>query len=683
MPPAREPSPDAGTRRRSRRIAANSSLSSAAGAVESSGRITRNRPQPRANPRRTHRQRSPVCDERYLAPPREDDYSDDATTPPIYRYDDDNPENSNYGDGRGYNNAHNPPSSPQDTQPFSQFVDRVNLVLNEAEERELGVWGYLLMHHGHSPACVTLQREMPRPTPEQEAFGLTDRPRHKVTQGRFIIGRRRQETDLCIGNPALSNRHCMLFLEKGDNGSVVLEDLSTNGTFVNDCIVGRNNRKVLSNGDKIDLCHQAVFTFQYPRSFQTSAFHLQYTTGKALGAGQYGKVHVCIENSTGIRYAVKLFDADHTNPVQLNTLRQEIGMLMTLDHPKLVQIKDSFHEDTGMYIVLEYIPGGELFDFIIRKGSLREAEARRLFKQLFDGIKYLHDRNIVHRDLKPENILLQGEDIGSVKIADFGLAKIVGEDSFATTLCGTPAYVAPEVLSYSPEYNKAVDVWSLGVILYVILCGFPPFSDELRTRAFPYSMTEQIIRGEYEFPSPYWDPISDNACHLIESMLQVNPKHRFTIDQCLAHPWMAAGIDPADSTLGLVAGVQGLRVRRGMTRQRTLFADMLTQAHRVGDPGRPTGRLNARTREARPADGRRPEEFVAMGGHGDPVLYDREPVFSEELERDIASTEPERIGERGRKEMTGGTERSAANALHEHADESVDRSAVVAARGIC
>jgi serine/threonine protein kinase len=126
---------------------------------------------------------------------------------------------------------------------------------------------------------------------------------------------------------------------------------------------------------------------------------------------------------------------------------------------------------------------------------------------------FQHDRNMIHRDIKPENILLMDDDF-TVKIGDFGLAKIVGEESFTTTMCGTPSYVAPEILrsNRNRKYTKAVDIWSLGVVLYICLCGFPPFSDELTGPDFPYTLVDQIREAKYSYPSPYWDPITDAAC---------------------------------------------------------------------------------------------------------------------------------------------------------------------------
>lgn len=240
----------------------------------------------------------------------------------------------------------------------------------------------------------------------------------------------------------------------------------------------------------------------------------------------------------------------------------------------------------------------------------------------------------MHRDIKPENILLVDNDL-NVKLADFGLAKIIGEESFTTTLCGTPSYVAPEILSdsRSRRYTKAVDIWSLGVVLYICLCGFPPFSDELYDRRnFPYRLTEQIRGGRFNYPSPYWDPVSDLALDLIDSMLVVDPARRFTVDQCLEHPWMnVRPLGVNDSTDGLVGGIAGLDVqtRRGVRRERTLISSMNdVKEHQVAFGNRQPVRVYNRNpqqapgRETRPDDDRGPSEFMVIGGKGDQVLYD-------------------------------------------------------------
>ncbi|XP_026876312.2 calcium/calmodulin-dependent protein kinase type 1 isoform X4 [Electrophorus electricus] len=190
--------------------------------------------------------------------------------------------------------------------------------------------------------------------------------------------------------------------------------------------------------------------------------------------------------------------------------------------------------------VLHKVSGGELFDRIVEKGFYTEKDASKLIRQILDAVKYLHDMGIVHRDLKPENLLYYSMDEDSkIMISDFGLSKIEGSGSVMSTACGTPGYVAPEVLAQKP-YSKAVDCWSIGVIAYILsldafsLCGYPPFYDENDAKLF-----EQILKAEYEFDSPYWDDISDSAKDFIVHLMERDPKLRYTCEQALQHPWIA------------------------------------------------------------------------------------------------------------------------------------------------
>ncbi|XP_023366393.1 calcium/calmodulin-dependent protein kinase type 1 isoform X3 [Otolemur garnettii] len=184
--------------------------------------------------------------------------------------------------------------------------------------------------------------------------------------------------------------------------------------------------------------------------------------------------------------------------------------------------------------VLHKVSGGELFDRIVEKGFYTERDASRLIFQVLDAVKYLHDLGIVHRDLKPENLLYYSLDEDSkIMISDFGLSKMEDPGSVLSTACGTPGYVAPEVLAQKP-YSKAVDCWSIGVIAYILLCGYPPFYDENDAKLF-----EQILKAEYEFDSPYWDDISDSAKDFIRHLMEKDPEKRFTCEQALQHPWIA------------------------------------------------------------------------------------------------------------------------------------------------
>lgn len=245
-----------------------------------------------------------------------------------------------------------------------------------------------------------------------------------------------------------------------------------------------------------------------------------------------------------------------------------------------------------------------------------------------------------------------------VKVADFGLAKIIGEESFTTTLCGTPSYVAPEILedSRNRRYTRAVDVWSLGVVLYICLCGFPPFSDELYSKENPYTLTQQIKTGRFDYPSPYWDSVGDPALDLIDRMLTVDVEKRYTIDDCLNHPWTTQKpINVADSTDGLVGGIAGLDFsKRKMARERTLLSSIndvkitrVINTEKNKDPvkvyiknpdlkaadnkvnssvvthknGVPKSIPGPPKQEETPSHSRDPNEFMGIGGKGDEELF--------------------------------------------------------------
>uniref|UniRef100_A0A669DL15 Calcium/calmodulin dependent protein kinase I n=1 Tax=Oreochromis niloticus TaxID=8128 RepID=A0A669DL15_ORENI len=217
-----------------------------------------------------------------------------------------------------------------------------------------------------------------------------------------------------------------------------------------------------------------------------------------------------------------------------NSIENEIAVLHKIKHTNIVSLEDIFESKSHLYLVMQLVSGGELFDRIIEKGFYTEKDASKLIQQILDAVKYLHDMGIVHRDLKPENLLYYSMDEDSkIMISDFGLSKIEGSGSVMSTACGTPGYVAPEVLAQKP-YSKAVDCWSIGVIAYILLCGYPPFYDENDAKLF-----EQILKAEYEFDSPYWDDISDSAKDFIVHLMEKDPSIRYTCEQALQHPWIA------------------------------------------------------------------------------------------------------------------------------------------------
>lgn len=568
-------------------------------------------------------------------------------------------------------------SPPSDTQPFSQFIAPAPYRYEVEDEEEEGVWGYLIPLDGNSgdSSTLVLKRRSACPVPADRLKKTNGHERvdkkeytkqekkfersktKEVPAGGFLLGRH-PECDRIISAPTVSNRHCLLFNENklGDN-IAVLEDLSGNGTYVNNGYVGRNKRRELSDGDEISILDVAQFVFRYPRRRDTNGFRQQYQIDRALGKGHFATVYLCTERCSGMRFAVKHFERRMRGPnaiaedkSKVDGLQQEIAVLMSVSHPNMLCLKDTFNEKDGVYLVLELAAEGELFNWIVMKHRLSEAETRKLFVQLFQGVKYLHERNIVHRDIKPENILLVDKDL-NVKLADFGLAKIIGEESFTTTLCGTPSYVAPEILEPGNRrrYTRAVDVWSLGVVLYICLCGFPPFSDELNTPDNPYSLSQQIKMGRFDYPSPYWDSVGDPALDLIDRMLTVDVEKRITIEGCLEHPWTTGRVGGPSGFAGITKDGQSFESTDGLTgalgkldfssrkihRERTLLsaindvevAKTIPPSQKDDGPAVKVFRKNAHLdgekspNEPDPSQARDPEEFARMGGKGDEVLF--------------------------------------------------------------
>ncbi|KAM4588789.1 calcium/calmodulin-dependent protein kinase type 1 isoform 2-T2 [Odontesthes bonariensis] len=266
---------------------------------------------------------------------------------------------------------------------------------------------------------------------------------------------------------------------------------------------------------------------------KTSDVKEKYDFKEILGTGAFSEVHLAEEKRTHRLVAIKCIPKKALEGKE-NSIENEIAVLHKIKHHNIVSLEEIFESKSHLYLVMQLVSGGELFDRIIEKGFYTEKDASKLIQQILDAVKYLHDMGIVHRDLKPENLLYYSMDEDSkIMISDFGLSKIEGSGSVMSTACGTPGYVAPEVLAQKP-YSKAVDCWSIGVIAYILLCGYPPFYDENDAKLF-----EQILKAEYEFDSPYWDDISDSAKDFIMHLMEKDPNTRYTCDQALQHPWIA------------------------------------------------------------------------------------------------------------------------------------------------
>ncbi|PSN33908.1 Serine/threonine-protein kinase [Blattella germanica] len=255
---------------------------------------------------------------------------------------------------------------------------------------------------------------------------------------------------------------------------------------------------------------------------------------ECVGDGNFAVVRQCIERSTGTEYALKIIDKSKCQGKE-HMIESEVSILRRVHHPNIIQLIAEYDTHSELYLVMELVKGGDLFDAIASATKFTEKEASIMIRNLASALFYLHSLNIVHRDIKPENLLVQIDRHGNrlLKLGDFGLAQVVTEPLY--TVCGTPTYVAPEILAES-GYGLKIDVWAAGVILYILLCGFPPFVSSNNDQE---ELFDHILTGHYEFTSPYWDDISISAKDLIAHMLQVQPEFRFSAEDVLDHLWLA------------------------------------------------------------------------------------------------------------------------------------------------
>ncbi|VDO43966.1 unnamed protein product [Haemonchus placei] len=252
-----------------------------------------------------------------------------------------------------------------------------------------------------------------------------------------------------------------------------------------------------------------------------------YSVHDELGSGGFGKVKLATHLLTGLKVAIKIIDKKAIGD-DLPRVTTELDALKTLSHQNICRLYQFIDTEDKFFIVMEYCSGGEMFDYIVRKERLEESEARHFFRQLVQAMAYVHSMGYAHRDLKPENLLLT-EDL-HLKVIDFGLcAKPCSLSRPLDTCCGSPAYAAPELIAGKAYLGNEADIWSMGVLLYALLCGSLPFEDESMQLLY-----RKIARGQY--PEPEW--LSPSSKALLRSMLQVNPQYRITVQQLLDHPWI-------------------------------------------------------------------------------------------------------------------------------------------------
>ncbi|XP_071562991.1 calcium/calmodulin-dependent protein kinase II isoform X21 [Temnothorax nylanderi] len=263
-------------------------------------------------------------------------------------------------------------------------------------------------------------------------------------------------------------------------------------------------------------------------------FSDNYDLKEELGKGAFSVVRRCVQKSSGHEFAAKIINTKKLSNRDFQKLEREARICRKLQHPNIVRLHDSIQEENFHYLVFDLVTGGELFEDIVAREFYSEADASHCIQQILESVHHCHHNGVVHRDLKPENLLLASKAKGAaVKLADFGLAiEVQGDAQAWYGFAGTPGYLSPEVLKKEP-YGKPVDIWACGVILYILLVGYPPFWDEDQHRLYG-----QIKAGSYDYPSPEWDTVTPEAKNLINQMLTVNPGKRITASEALKHPWI-------------------------------------------------------------------------------------------------------------------------------------------------
>eukprot|EP00915_Cephaloidophora_sp_WS-2016_P003373 GHVH01004513.1.p1 GENE.GHVH01004513.1~~GHVH01004513.1.p1 ORF type:complete len:584 (+),score=81.74 GHVH01004513.1:177-1754(+) len=313
-------------------------------------------------------------------------------------------------------------------------------------------------------------------------------------------------------------------------------------------------------------------------------FHKKYGRGMKLGSGAYGEVYCCVEKQTGANRAVKIIplkklsDGHRQDSKVYEEFFNEVELLRSLDHPNIMKIYDCGKDDDQCYLVTDVYVGGELFNEIIRREKFSEPAAAYVIKQVLSGVKYLHSRNVVHRDLKPENLLLTNnsknkkkgdkeslQDEFSIKIIDFGLSTLIrNPDDALRDRVGSAYYIAPEILKRN--YGPACDIWSVGVILFVLLSGYPPFSGEDDAEIISYVST-----GKYTMEPHFWGKISSEAKDLVRRMMEIDVKKRLTATEALEHPWFKLALANDNSAVNHKPLMVALRNMRAYTGNQSLL----------------------------------------------------------------------------------------------------------------
>ncbi|KAF8973309.1 kinase-like domain-containing protein [Flammula alnicola] len=371
---------------------------------------------------------------------------------------------------------------------------------------------------------------------------------------RYTIGRNTEINQVVLPGFKVSNQHCVITWDGKDQAkcNIIVQDLSSNGTFINGEKVGKGLTRILNDGNEIAFGTSAPqpqnggledyrFVYRHTASGPpSSGLYASYDIGIELGKGSFASVKRAIHKQSGIWYAVKMINAAKT--VRQNgasrsaTFAREISIMEKLEHRNICKLVEVFfQEDSSINLVLELVEGGDLLEYILKSETgLDELHGKDITYQICDALAYIHSKGITHRDMKPENVLLTLDNPPLIKVADFGLAKVVDSLTMLKTMCGTPSYLAPEVIREPPDgYDNLVDSWSVGVIVFSMLTNQGPFiedeNSDVRTR---------ILTRRVDWPSLTARPLSPEAIDFIRLLLEEHPRRRMSLTNALHHPWL-------------------------------------------------------------------------------------------------------------------------------------------------
>ncbi|KAI0088050.1 kinase-like domain-containing protein [Irpex rosettiformis] len=431
--------------------------------------------------------------------------------------------------------------STQETQQATQLASQ-----ETPNSLDAHLWGFLIPC---SPTLIRIDFSRVRPT--------------------YKIGRNPGPSfgnDLIFPGMKISNQHATISWDGQDKrtAAVMVLDMSSNGTFINGEKIGKGRFGVLREGNEIAFGTpqpQPGSTEDYRFIYRhlaagppTEGLYAHYDITEELGKGSFATVMKALCRESGKWFAVKMIAMNHvkaaahmttttdasgnrSRPDPTITLQKEVKILERLKHPNICQLKEVFYEDDYINIVLEWVPGGDLLEYILARNGLSEDETRHITYQLCDALAYIHSQGIAHRDLKPENVLLTLDDPPQVKVADFGLAKATDSVTKLRTMCGTPSYLAPEVVSQHGDegYQNVVDSWSMGVIVFSMMTSSSPFIEPSYTTDVKVKILERKIE---------WDPlininVSQECLHFVSRLLEENPENRMTLTDALEHEWFA------------------------------------------------------------------------------------------------------------------------------------------------